>query len=417
MEILFFTLFIATAVCIFLVSYFCYRDILNPIGIFGIVWFSSVAISQLMLSGIQEAWTQETWFVVLTSSFCFLAGALIVQLVFRRAKSFSELKIPINHYSFTRLKKTILVLFALAMSAYFFEVYKNNGIPLFAKAKISSYMNFGVQYVHYLTVLLIVVCGLAYLCKNLFLFKNKKLFNLILAISLFVLLSMLGTNYLIFVFTGIFVIENYLKKKINITKLIGLFIIAILILATITGFIRASSSNITYVKEIGKPTIEIPDNLSFLFLPYTYIATNFNNLQIEIKERDNFYYGSATFLPLLAFTFLKNNFNVEYNIGSGGFNVGTYLRTYYVDYGLFGIILGPFILGLLVNMFYLSLRSRPTIFKILIYGLVVHDLILVFFANSFALPTSWFFALVYLIVDLYCRDGLFFLGKVKYEKN
>lgn len=417
MEILFFVLFIAIALCIFSVSYFYYRDILNPIGIFGIVWFSSVAISQLMLSGIQEVWMQETWFVVLISSFCFLAGALIVQLSFKRVKSLSGFKIPINHYSFNRLRKTILLLFALAMSAYFFEVYKNKGMPLLAEAKISSYMNFGVQYIHYLTVLFIVVCVLAYLCKNLFPFKNRKLFNLILVMSLFALLSMLGTNYLIFVFTGIFVIENYIRKRINITKFIILFAIAILMLATVTGFMRASSSNITYVKEIGKPTIDIPDNLSFLFLPYTYIATNFNNLQIEIRERDNFYYGGATFLPIWAFTFQKGNFDIEYNIGHGGFNVGTYLRTYYIDYGLLGIVIFPFILGFLIMLLYCSLRHRPTIFKILIYGLVVHDLILVFFANSFALPTSWFFAAVYLIVDVYCREGLFFPKKAKYETN
>ena len=68
-------------------------------------------------------------------------------------------------------------------------------------------------------------------------------------------------------------------------------------------------------------------------------------------------------------------------------------------------------------LLYYSLRHRPTILKVLIYGLVVHDLILVFFANSFALPTSWFFVAVYLIVDTYCREGLFFSKKLRYETS
>ena len=65
MNFLLFFIFLIVGVSLFFLFYKSYKDIFNPLGIFSIVWFSSIGISQLMVSEVQNPWTISTWFVVL----------------------------------------------------------------------------------------------------------------------------------------------------------------------------------------------------------------------------------------------------------------------------------------------------------------------------------------------------------------
>lgn len=407
MNLLLFFVFLIIGGGLFLISYKHYKDVLNPLGIFSIIWFSSIGISQLMLSEVQRPWSPSMWFVVLGSGFCFIIGNLSYSF-FANSTDKPSRKLELkNHYSKQRLKIIIIVIFLLSLAAYLFEIYKFGGIPLFTKSRIAAYMTFGVRFVHYLTVSSILVCILVYLYQKLFFPEKKLLLNVLFIVSLFIIISNLATGQLIIILVGIFTIKNYLdKKRFKLKSLIILFIIATLILVLLTGFIRSSHSDVAYIKQIGKPIIEIPDRLSPLFLPYLYISTSFENLQLEIEQRDEFYYGTQTSFPIWAFTFLKGYFQSEYYITPEGFNVGTYLRPYFADFGFLGVMIIPFLLGLIITIFYYSLRLKPTILKILIYSLFIYGLIIIFFANAFSETLTWYFLILFIIIDLYCRKDL-----------
>jgi len=407
MSFFLFFVFLIIGGTLFLIFYKYYKDILNPLGIFSIVWFFSIGISQLMLSNIQHPWTNLTWFTVLVSSVNFIMGGLSYSFFFASRSRFpSKIKL-ISHYSKIRLKTAIVLLFIISLLAYLFEVWQAGGVPLFSEARIGAYMGFGVRFVHYLTVSSILVCILVYLHRKLFPNDRKLLLNIIFIVSLFIIVSLLASGQLLTILIGIFVIKYYLsEKRLKLKNFIWLIIFSILVFTLLTGFIRSSQPDITYIKQIGKPTIDIPDRLSPIFLPYLYISTSFENLQLEILNREKFYYGSQTTFPIWAFTQLKNYFQPDYYITPEGFNVGTYLRPYYIDFGLPGVLIFPFLLGLFISILYHSLRSKLTILKMLVYSLCVYGLTIVFFANIFSSPGFWYFLILFIIIDLYCRKGL-----------
>lgn len=399
-----FFIFIAIGISLFLICYKYFKDILNPIGIFSIVWFFSIGISQLMFSEVQHSWSILTWIITLGSAFCFITGSFSYFVLVSTRRTIHKISKPVNHYSEHRLKTIIIIIFILSFLSYLFEIYKCGGIPLFSATRIGSYMNFGVRFIHYLTVSSVIVCVLIYIYKNLFP-RNRPLFlNVIFTISIFILTSILASGQLLMTITGIIVVKNYINGgKLNPKDFIRFAILGILIVALLTGFIRTSSFDNTYIKRIGKPTINLPDELSFLFLPYLYISTGFENLQLQIQNQNKLYYGTETLFPLWAFSFLKGHFEFQHYITPEGFNVGTYLRNYYGDYGFCGTMIMPFLLGLIITIFYCSLRDKSTVLKILIYSLCIYSLIIVFFANAFTLPLIWYFIILFIIIDLYCR--------------
>jgi len=407
MNFLLFFIFLIVGVSLFFLFYKSYKDIFNPLGIFSIVWFSSIGISQLMVSEVQNPWTISTWFVVLGSSIAFIIGAISYLFLADTKIGFSKKSKLINNYSQRRLKLAIILLFVLSFSAYLFEVWKGGGIPLFSETRIATYMTFGIRFIHYLTVSSIVVCILIYLYRKIFPNEKKLLLNIIFIVSLFIIVSLLAFGHLLIILIGIFVIKYYLsEKKLKLKNFIWLIVFSILAFTLLTGFIRSSHLDIAYIKQIGKPAINIPDRLSSIFLPYLYVSTSFENLQLEIQQREQFYYGTQTTFPIWAFTQLKNYFQPDYYITPEGFNTGTYLRPYYVDFGLGGILILPFLLGLIIAILYYSLRIKPTILKILVYSFCVYGLMTVFFANAFSMPTFWYFLILFIIIDLYCRKAL-----------
>jgi len=143
MNLLLFFVFLIIGGGLFLISYKYYKDVLNPLGIFSIVWFSSIGVSQLMLSKIQHSWTISTWFAVLGSSFCFIIGSLSYSLFTANQNRLHGKPKLVNRYSKNQLKTAIILLFILSILAYLFEIYRAGGIPLFFEARIAAYMTFG----------------------------------------------------------------------------------------------------------------------------------------------------------------------------------------------------------------------------------------------------------------------------------
>lgn len=405
-------LFLLLGVILYVAFYRYHHDILNPIGLFTLVWFSSIGIANLMLSRLQNPWDVSMWLVVLGSGFAFTVGGVSYTLLQKRAPKVTRIFQNHTGYSARNLKMLIIFLFVLSVCAYVFEVHAFGGIPLFMGSKrVWAYMNFGVRFVHYLTVSAVIVCLLIYLHFKVHKPRRKLFFRALFLVSAFILISILATGHLIILLSGIFTLKNYLTNKRMSLKHVGcLIIISIVTLALVSGLIRSSSHNLSYIAKISDPRIKIPSWLSFSFLPYMYVGASFENLRLSICERAKFYYGAKTLFPLWAFSLTKKYFDFK-TYTTGAFNVGTYLEAYYADFGLSGVLLMPFILGLILTRFYYSLRFRPTVLKTLIYSLCVYGILITFFANWFNKPLMVFFLVLLTVTDVFCKRKKKLLGK------
>ncbi len=70
-------------------------------------------------------------------------------------------------------------------------------------------------------------------------------------------------------------------------------------------------------------------------------------------------------------------------------NIYTYLDALFLDFGWFGVVIGPFILGLFITLIYLSMMRTPTVSKIYVASLMGYCIIQTTTAYRFGTFQTW----------------------------
>jgi oligosaccharide repeat unit polymerase len=141
-----------------------------------------------------------------------------------------------------------------------------------------------------------------------------------------------------------------------------------------------------------------------------YVAPNYANLQLNIMEYTMFTYGLHTASEFVRlFTLEQVNVNTPgFDVVNNAYNIGTFARTYYLDYGWGGFIIPPFILGLLSTWVYNWHLESPSISTTAIYSIVMTMGFMSFFANYYQYILFWWIIFVIITIDV-C------LGRLGYQ--
>jgi oligosaccharide repeat unit polymerase len=124
---------------------------------------------------------------------------------------------------------------------------------------------------------------------------------------------------------------------------------------------------------------------AFLTEPYMYVSMNLENFANAVNKLDGHTYGYYTFDFILALTGLKHWLGEYLKIGefphllSGSYNTYTMFFAYYRDFGIIGVCIIPFALGVIVSSQYYRLRRKPDIAGVCAYGVFVYVIIFSFF--------------------------------------
>jgi len=139
--------------------------------------------------------------------------------------------------------------------------------------------------------------------------------------------------------------------------------------------------------------MKLPRDLALLTEPYMYFAMNLENFARTVDRLDHHTYGYFTFDFITALTGLKylvvDYFSLDrtpYLIS--GYNTYSALWYFYRDFGVVGVAVIPFVLGFGIAMLYYEMRQRPTISKIVAYGIMLFVMIISFF--HFPIAFLWF---------------------------
>ena len=81
------------------------------------------------------------------------------------------------------------------------------------------------------------------------------------------------------------------------------------------------------------------------------------------------------------------------------YNAGTYLRDFFVDFGLAGILAGPFVLGFVTTLLFGKLRFTLTLRNALLYSIAATMITFTFWYNEFTRIQFWYFMAVIWLVD------------------
>jgi oligosaccharide repeat unit polymerase len=402
---------IALGFGVFLFTYYKSKDIFHPIGIFSLMWITTIGLNNFKLSNLQADWSFKMWIVVFFVYISFILGYFLNS---KFSKETTKPKTSVFEIDQNKFKIFIQILFAICFISYVAEVIESGFLPLFNRDP-AGYKEFGIRFVHYLTVTLVFVNCLI----TVYFIKYKtfdKVLSLLYILSLLSVVSLLSRQLLIFLGVITLVIIHYLYKRI---KLLHLSLVAMvgLIVFSLLGNIRSNGAN--YILQVG----EIVDGVDPIFAwLYLYFGFGYENLNHYINNFNDLFYGTVTFFPVFAFTLTKGF--IESDITQ--FLVSPHLTTssmaydFYLDFGIAGTIIIPLLIGMITSIIYKKLRSNLSVYNVLFYSMFAHNLLFVFFVNFFS-NTSWFFNLFVLIllvlVTSNSLDGKFSFLKVRKTKN
>lgn len=348
-----------------------YRDWLNPASIHSAVWICVFGLSYFGdITARYETGSvytypnpsERTILIVFGSYVLFILGVLLTckkKKLFYYYREASFIERFRKSFNLKFLKIITMILFIIGFSFYIFFLYKNGWvIPILAGLPRGS-IEFPV--LGYFSMLLRVtaVLGIIY-CLILYRHKNRTS-KLILAVSLI----------------SIFTLFTNVQRMVVMTSLIMIFMviyylidrkIKIWLILVILFFSFGTFYSILYLRAKFYEFERF-----YILSTYQDSGASFRHLSyiIETEKPD--------FKPLFTVQFLDALFEHRLrkaavrkheNIFEGKGNITTYLGWIYLDFGVAGLLLIPFTLGLITGLSYVRMIRRPNIFTFFVYAIL-----------------------------------------------
>lgn len=390
-------------ICLFIILS-CFRkgaDILSPARVFGFVWSFVIGLNQLKLSTLQQEWSIQSWIILLIGIISFLVGAFISYICNLNTKLIpidimreKLKKQPINEGT---LFKLIIVIFIFYSVSYGIIYFIKGTLPLFGVISYTKFSLFGLGlFLHNMVMILVLT-----IVYHIFVKEDNKRKVILEVISVVTIVS-----YLFLLQRGPFFIAGpmcvtllyYTTRRIKF-KTSAILFLSISLLFYLISTIRIGELISLYQYADWK--MKFPQRYAFLTEPYIYLVMNLEYFARSVDRLDSFSYGYYSFDFLLALTGLKHWMSDYYNLISNpyapsGWKDYTAFWIFYRDFGVIGIMLIPLLLGLGIGAFYYSMRSKPSVQKIIGYGMMVYVMMISFF--YFPVSFLWF---VYNVPALY----------------
>lgn len=409
-------------ILLIIMSYRVYKNILNPVSVYSLVWEIALFFHQSGLLVFYEL-TVLTWVVIIGAQLIFTAGCFI----FYNIKLKEQKNIIINKAVEKKLLKRYIIITALASAVgivgnvlLYARVY---GLNLFSKLTqiYSDRVNniVSIQTIPYLAAILlatIVLCGI---------YLRKYGFTIWIVISIvlvFLQELITGGRADLVIAAGLFVgayiiadVESFSKllKNKNLILMIGGLLMLFLFVALISNK-RASGEELIYATELYH---EVFGNNLLIYKLMLYVCGPIGTLNEFLKE-PIFFFGKNSFLPI--YNILGNMGLIERIPQYQSFyytpyhcNVGSYVREFIEDFTITGAIISVFCFGALTSYsFKKSVKHKSVIFM-LIYAMLFMAIAYSIFSWSFRSSNTW----IAIVVGILCTYHIEIASKevIKYD--
>ena len=355
-------------------------DFLSPARIFGMLWAVVLGIVQLKQSHLQILWSPFDWFVALLALITFLLGIYISFII--------NLDRPFLHV--TKIRKNIrdvglneinlfrfIIIYTFIYIICFIAEWQIEGyLPLFTSDPDRARTLFGIFGLHLIVssanVILFLVIQYFIFVKANYQKKGVLIILFILALANYVLIVQRFGFFILLMMA--FCLFYYSGKRIKPRTIIIFTITVILVIVGIQS-IRTTELFTTYVFINSK--MKFSPRYAEFTIPYMYISMNMENFVKYYSHIENHSFGFFTFDFLTALTGIKHWLAEYYNFQKfkmyiGGYNTFPFYWPYYLDFGITGLAIIPFIIGFIISEIYYYLHRNP--------GLIVLALTTVGFA-------------------------------------
>lgn len=381
-------------------------SMIDPAALFSVSWISASGVSCLKLSNLQSDWNIRTWIVIFITYEIFLIS---YRLFMKR-----PLKLPLMSFQpdSASLLRAVIALTSVSCGCFILEAVILGYVPLFTVDTPHAYSYFHISGVHYFTVLCVLVPALSVLYLN-EVRNTKKTGNIIAAavcdmISLILPVLMVSRYQLVFscmlAFITFLIINSsrigaFLKPRYIISFVsAAAALILLYILITVE---RAHS--IEYLNGIFD--MKNRNTPIFITQPYIYIANNFDNLNCLTDQLPEYTYGLRELFPVFALSglkFLKPELvSLPLYVTKEELTTVTIIYDAFYDFGIPGVAVFSALLGFIMSVSSKINESGKNPLYVLISAQLTGYLCLSFFTTWFSNPTTWFYLIICIAMNIY----------------
>lgn len=365
----------------FLFIYFFNRQvILSPAYMYTIIWVPIVVLYFAKPFTTFTDLSSKTVLIVLLSLVFFYLGYFSVKYAFNWNYEYAPIK-----YNLLRMQKVVIAIFFLIVGSFFLTVLKLGPPPL-----ISNFENRSQYYIGYLEIIFLSVSAFWFLAMYLILEKKNIKLNITMIVITLVIVILKGNKFplIIFLLSTVFFLTY--AKKISL-KIIGL--IALVVLLAFEGSSYIYSKNQETLQHLKNILLgnRLPSNLLFLTDGLTYYLNNLLNLNNYINGQHPLSLGVMSSSGVINFLHIESlftnrlalmNFEWQNSLQFPWLTTGSYLKPFYMDFGIGGTTLIPFILGSTSSYLYKTVNLKDaSIIKLYLFLLLWLEIVLSFFTN------------------------------------
>jgi len=398
-------------------------DLLHPVRIFGALWCLCLALASMRLLPMISVWSSLMWSCVLTALVSFIGGVGLAK------RLWSPRPIPMNVASADAVptgslvpnRRTLLVaalclMAGTAVLAY--EYHLVGGIPALAEnvdAARQTLFGFAgqiepefdklyIKIIHPLTAFpkYGVFLAVIVLCQR----RPKSRQVVLLSVVLIVLgtvalASQGGRGFIVDIAITSVALFHYLRRRIRLIEL-GAACVALFLFVGLFGALRAKASSSAPLFEHALSTSRLPegdfwDGITFGYGTLTYSFEVFNRLTDDLPttQRPS---GGYLLYALHRFVPRGNIQALDFELYSGEMITPTFLGEFYADYGYWGVLFGPLVLGVFYGWVYARGGGRTDVYWIYVRAMLLQVLIYFPYWNQFSHTLTWILDLFFMYV-------------------
>lgn len=407
-----------------------YGDNLSPLTMFALGWLLPAACAvflPLFEKYVDWQIRGELWLAVVLAHLAFIAGHFLYVVINRSSiKSVSTngtVFLPCKGEVCLQAQNSkILHLFfffgMLGFALNLMHILQAGGLGLYLELGLRQVETiFGqstlINYLYFFNALVLII-GMVHQCK----FGYSRKVTAMMATS-FVALFFMGLKSNI-IFPALMASISFLlcRKKIDLRKTIVIGLICFISFQFVNigrelPFLIARDASIAEILTTGL------DNI------FLYFTTAYVNLQEEIQNFKRYQLGTDSFQIFMEFynfiTGQRTFDNIfQYNdpiyLYNESYNTGTLLREHFRDFGYYGIVIFPFMHGIVSAFAYFCYLRRPSILNTSIYSIMSVVMLSSFFGDH-SLKIQYLFWLVVLLIFYSPLVRQFMLKTSKAERS
>lgn len=408
--------FAAALLCL-VYSWLRKRDFFNPASVYVFTQTLTLGIAYLKLDPAMTDFKWFTWMVWLGSMAAFLLGVATYRFTAGRQLEFVAPPGQPKHYNWHRHFAVSLLLFfaflvGVAMMVYTaggFIIFSND-IPRWTNGK-AEFPPYSAELVFSASLVVMFLWAASFKSVN----PHKKIrtvSRILIPVTLVIMECTFPARSHLFLSVGTMIIMyNFLGRRIP-----AWLILVFISLAT-TVFISVSTLRSQY----GAQTLEGVAAEAVMSIPYKYVANNYWNLDYALNPPNDdlihpFTYGVDAFSGMFAYVrgipgALRDMNGWDDNwdrsiVKVGGYNTISYLWNVYKDFGVGGVVVIAFLMGLFMSWLYERTICANSIPLWILYSFFLYLLGWSFFLSPYKQGHYWLWLYFIALASVWCSGGL-----------